>query len=158
MNLNKVFIIGNLTRDVDLRTTPSGMSVASVGIATNRVWNDKSGSRREEVEFHNVVLWGKQAELAKQYLAKGRMVMIEGRLQTRSWDDKQTGQKRFRTEIIAERIQFGPRQTAPRFSEESSGGLANQSKQPQPDPLDEIQLDEALGPEDAQTEIRPTPF
>jgi single-strand DNA-binding protein len=158
MNLNKVFIIGNLTRDVDLRTTPSGMSVASVGVATNRVWNDKSGARREEVEFHNVVLWGKQAELAKQYLAKGRMVMIEGRLQTRSWDDKQTGQKRFRTEIIAERIQFGPRQSGPRFSEESSDRMANPAKHPQTDPLDEIQLDEAFGPEGAQAEIKDTPF
>lgn len=157
MNLNKVFLIGNLTRDVDLRTTPSGMSVARVGIATNRTWTDKSGVKREAAEFHNVVLWGKQAELAKQYLAKGRMVMIEGRLQTSSWDDKQTGQKRFRTEVVAERMQFGPRP----LSAAQNPGEPRQQTQPsqQPEPLDEIQLDEALlGAEETRTKIGEVPF
>jgi single-strand DNA-binding protein len=108
MNLNKVFIIGRLTRDVELRATPSGQSVASFGVATNRIWTNQAGQKQEEVEYHNVVVWGRQAELANQYLAKGRMAMIEGRLRTRSWEDK-TGQKRYRTEVVAERIQFGPK-------------------------------------------------
>jgi len=108
MNLNKVFIIGRLTKDVELRATPSGQSVASFGVATNRVWTNPSGQRQEEVEYHNVVVWGRQAELANQYLGKGRLAMIEGRLRTRSWES-QAGEKKFRTEIVAERIQFGPR-------------------------------------------------
>ncbi|MDD3491541.1 MAG: single-stranded DNA-binding protein [Candidatus Pacebacteria bacterium] len=108
MYLNKVFIIGNLTRDVDLRTTPSGRSVANFGVATNRVWNDASGQRQQEAEFHNVVVWGKMAELCNQYLAKGRSVLVEGRIRTRSWVDTNE-QKRTRTEIVAENVRFGPR-------------------------------------------------
>lgn len=108
MNLNKVIIAGNLTRDPELRQTPSGQSVCTIGVATNRVWTNPSGQKQEAVEFHNVVLWGRLAEITNQYLKKGRLVLIEGRLQTRSWDDKQTGQKKYRTEIVAENIQFGP--------------------------------------------------
>ncbi|MDD3487866.1 MAG: single-stranded DNA-binding protein [Candidatus Pacebacteria bacterium] len=108
MYLNKVFIIGNLTRDVDLRTTPSGRSVANFGVATNRVWNDANGQRQQETEFHNVVVWGKMAELCNQYLAKGRSVLVEGRIRTRSWVDSNE-QKRTRTEIVAENVRFGPR-------------------------------------------------
>jgi single-strand DNA-binding protein len=108
MNLNKVFLIGNLTRDVVLRTTPSGQSVADFGLATNRVWSGSNGQKQQEVEFHNIVVWGKMAELCNQYLAKGRMVFIEGRIRTRSWQDA-NNQKRYKTEIIAENIQFGPK-------------------------------------------------
>lgn len=108
MNLNKVFIIGRLTADPQLRSTAGGQSVTSFGVATNRVWTDKSGAKQEEVEYHNVVLWGRQAEIASQFLAKGSLVLIEGRLRTRSWTDKQ-GQQRRTTEIIAERMQLGPR-------------------------------------------------
>ncbi|MGC8651207.1 MAG: single-stranded DNA-binding protein [Minisyncoccia bacterium] len=108
MNLNKVFLIGNLTRDVVLRTTPSGQSVADFGVATNRVWSGSNGQKQQEVEFHNIVVWGKMAELCNQYLAKGRMVFIEGRIRTRSWQDA-NNQKRYKTEIIAENIQFGPK-------------------------------------------------
>ena len=108
MNLNKVFLIGNLTRDVVLRTTPSGQSVADFGLATNRVWMGANGQKQQEAEFHNIVVWGKMAELCSQYLAKGRMVFIEGRIRTRSWQDA-NNQKRYKTEIIAENIQFGPR-------------------------------------------------
>ncbi len=108
MNLNKVFIIGRLTADLQLKTTPSGQSVSSFSVATNRVWNDKSGAKQESTEFHNVVVWGKQAEVASQFLTKGSLVMIEGHLQTRSWTDKQS-QTRKTTEIVCERIQFGPR-------------------------------------------------
>ncbi|MDQ5882887.1 MAG: single-strand DNA-binding protein [Patescibacteria group bacterium] len=108
MNLNKVFLIGNLTRDVTLKTTPTGQSVAEFGLATNRVWLGNNNQKQQEVEFHNIVVWGKMAELCNQYLAKGRMVFIEGRLRTRTWQDS-NGQKRFKTEIIAENIQFGPK-------------------------------------------------
>jgi single-strand DNA-binding protein len=108
MNLNKVFLIGNLTRDPELRTLPSGMSVTSFGIATNRVWKNQQGERQEDVQFHNIVVFGRQAEIVSQYLTKGSLVLVEGRIQTRSWDGRD-GSKQYRTEIIAERIQFGPK-------------------------------------------------
>jgi len=103
MNLNKAMIIGNLTRDPEIRTTPAGITVASFGVATNFVWTDQSGQRQEKAEFHNVVAWRKLADICKQYLKKGSKVYIEGRLQTRSWDD-QNGVKRYRTEIIADNM------------------------------------------------------
>lgn len=108
MNLNKVFIFGNLTRDPELRQTPTGQSVCTLGIATNSFFSDKSGQRQQKTEFHNVVVWGKQAEVAAQYLKKGSSALIEGRLQTRSWQDQQ-GQTRKTTEIVCERMQLGPR-------------------------------------------------
>lgn len=103
MSLNRATIIGNLTRNPELRTTTTGQSVASFGVATNRVWTDKSGQKQEQVEFHNVVAWARLAEICNQYLAKGRKVYIEGRLQTRDWEG-QDGVKRQRTEIIAENM------------------------------------------------------
>jgi len=108
MNLNKVFILGRLTADPQLRATSTGTPVGSFSIATNRVWNDKNGMKQEETEYHNVVVWGKQAEIANQFLRKGSLVLIEGRLRTRTWQDKQ-GQDRRTTEIICERLQLGPR-------------------------------------------------
>ncbi len=108
MNLNKVFILGNLTRDPELRQTSSGQNVAAFGVATNRIWTNQSGAKQNQTEFHNIVLWGRLAEIAHQYLAKGRLVLIEGRLNTRTWQD-QNGQKRNRTEIVAENMQLGPR-------------------------------------------------
>lgn len=109
MNLNKVFLAGNLTRDPEIRNLPSGQPVASFGLATNRFFTDKSGQKQQSVEYHNVVLFGKLAETAKSFLNKGSLVLIEGRLQTRTWDDQQSGAKRSKTEIIGERIQLGPR-------------------------------------------------
>ncbi len=108
MNLNKVFLIGNLTRDPELKTLPSGTAVVSFGVATNRVWNDQKGEKKEDTQFHNVVSFGRQAEVINQYMKKGSMIFVEGRIQTRSWD-AQDGSKRYATEIVAERIQFGPR-------------------------------------------------
>ncbi len=108
MNLNKAFIAGRLTADPQLRSTAGGQAVASFSIATNRVWTDKAGAKQESVEYHNIVVWGRQAEIASKFLTKGALALVEGRLQTRSWDDKQ-GVKRKTTEIVAERIQFGPR-------------------------------------------------
>lgn len=118
MNLNKVFLIGRLTADPQLRTTPGGQSVASFGMATNRVWTDKQGKKQEDVQFHNVVVWGRQAEIASQFLKKGSMAMVEGRLQNRTWQDKQ-GQNRTTTEVVCERMQFGPR-AAGSFGESNS--------------------------------------
>src|SRR3989344_2757360 len=106
MYLNKALIYGNLTRDPELRALPSGSHVASFGVATNRVYKDKEGRQQEATEFHNIVVFGRQAEVAGQYLKKGRGVLIEGRLQTRSWESD--GRKNYRTEIVADRIQFGP--------------------------------------------------
>lgn len=119
MNLNKAFILGNLTRDPELRSLPSGQPVASFGVATNRFFTDKNGIQQKQAEFHNIVLFGKLAEIARQYLTKGSLVLIEGRIQNRSWQT-QTGEKRYRTEIVAERIQLGPRRTtAPREEEKA---------------------------------------
>ncbi|MDE2038310.1 MAG: single-stranded DNA-binding protein [Patescibacteria group bacterium] len=107
MYLNKAFIIGNLTRDPELKALPSGTKVASFGMATNRVYKDKDGNRQEAAEFHNIVTFGRQAELCAQYLKKGSQAYVEGRLQTRSWE--QEGQKKYRTEIVADTVQFGSR-------------------------------------------------
>ena len=103
MDLNKVMIIGNLTRDPETRTTPSGQVVATFGVATNLVWTDASGQRQTKAEFHNVVAWRKLAEICAQYLKKGNKVYIEGRLQTRDWEGKDSV-KRTRTEIVADNM------------------------------------------------------
>src|SRR3989344_5827392 len=108
MNLNKVFLIGNLTRDPEMRSLPSGQAVVNFGLATNRMWKGKDGSQQKQAEFHNIVMFGRLAEITKQYLTKGSMIMIEGRIQTRSWQG-QDGQKKQRTEIVAEAMQMGPR-------------------------------------------------
>jgi len=110
MYLNKVLLIGNLTRDPELKALPSGSKVASFGIATNRVFKDKEGNRQESTEFHNIVVFGRTAETVAQYMKKGSQIYLEGRLQTRSWDDK-SGEKKYRTEIVADTIQFGNRPT-----------------------------------------------
>jgi single-strand DNA-binding protein len=143
MNLNKVLIAGRLTADPDLRTTPSGTNVVSFSVATNRVWRDKNGERREETEFHNVVAWGRQAEIVNQFLKKGSLILVEGRLQTRSWEGKD-GQTRKTTEIVAERIQLGPKtgSTAPAGKSE---GVDEAKKEEMP----VIDLDsENINPED----------
>ena len=108
MYLNKAIIIGNLTRDPEIKSLPSGVKVASFGVATNRVWKDKNGVKQENVDYHNIVVFGRQAEIVAQYMKKGSSILVEGRMQTRSWDDA-SGVKKYRTEIIADRIQFGPR-------------------------------------------------
>lgn len=123
MYLNKVFVFGNLTRDPELRSLPSGVQVASFSIATNRVWKGKDGAKQESTEFHNIVVFGRQAETSAQYLKKGSSVLIEGRMQTRSWESD--GQKKYRTEIVADRVQFGPRS--------SGGGASKQSEETTPE-------------------------
>ena len=108
MNINKALLFGNLTRDPELRAMPSGMNVCSFGVATNRVYRDRDGKKQEQTDFHNVVVFGRQADTVAQYLKKGSSVFIEGRIQNRSWEGKD-GEKKYRTEIVAERVQFGPR-------------------------------------------------
>ena len=102
-SINKVILIGNLGRDPEVRYTKGGNAVANLNLATNEVWNDKSGQRQERTEWHRVVVWGKQAEIAREYLSKGRQIYVEGSLQTRQWDDKD-GQKRYTTEIRCQRF------------------------------------------------------
>ena len=105
-NLNKVMLIGNLTRDPELRHTPKGSAVAEISLAINRNWTNDQGQKQEDTTFVEVTLWGRQAELAQQYLTKGRPVYIEGRLQLDSWDDKDTGKKRSKLRVIGENMQF----------------------------------------------------
>jgi single-strand DNA-binding protein len=107
MYINKAMVYGNLTRDPELKALPSGMNVCSFALATNRVYNDRDGKRQEATDFHNIVVFGKQADTCAKYLHKGNSAFVEGRLQTRSWE--KDGQKQYRTEIVADRVQFGPK-------------------------------------------------
>jgi single-strand DNA-binding protein len=108
MYLNKAIVIGNLTRDPEMKSLPSGIRVATFSLATNRVWKDKNGAKQESADYHNIVVFAKTAELVGQYLKKGQSALVEGRMQTRSWDDA-SGVKKYRTEIVADRVQFGPK-------------------------------------------------
>lgn len=145
MYLNKAIIIGNLTRDPELKSLPSGIRVASFSVATNRVWKDKNGSKQENVDYHNVVVFGKQADIVGQYMKKGNSILVEGRMQTRSWDDA-SGSKKYRTEIIADRVQFGPRPTgAPSESFGAPAAVEDDHKKA----LDTIEYpEEEINPED----------
>lgn len=127
MSVNKVILIGRLGADPDVRYTPSGAAVANFNVATNENWSDKNGQKQERTEWHRVVVWGKLAQLCGEYLSKGRQVYLEGRLQTRQWQDKD-GQNRYTTEVIANTVQFlgagGERNTS------SAGNFANDADQP----------------------------
>ena len=127
MNLNKAFILGRLTRDPEVRTTTAGGNVVNFSIATNRVWSDKSGNKQDATEYHNVVTFGKLADICSQYLSKGRLVLIEGRIQTRSWQDKD-GNKKYWTEIVAENMQMGPRTESGQRSPEQKPSPASQEE------------------------------
>ncbi len=122
MYINKAILFGNLTRDPEMRALPSGMNVVNFSIATNRVFKDKDGKKQEQTDFHNVVVFGRQADTVNQYLRKGSSAYIEGRMQTRSWDDKKSGEKKYRTEVVADSIQFGPRSSG-------TGGSGGGSRQ-----------------------------
>lgn len=153
MYLNKAFVIGNLTRDPEVRSLPSGIQVCSFSVATNRTWKDKNGMKQESVDFHNVVVFGRQAETSAQYLKKGSNVLVEGRMQTRSWDG-QDGKKNYRTEIVADRVQFGNRPAGGAGGAPMSSAPASKMKAPdagEAPPLDTIQYPE----EEANTEDIP---
>jgi single-strand DNA-binding protein len=151
MYINKVFLFGNLTRDPELRALPSGMNVASFSVATNRVYKDRDGKKQEQTDFHNVVVFGRQADTINQYLKKGSSVFVEGRMQTRSWE--KDGKKNYRTEVIADRVQFGPRGSGGgggggggrSQDSDMGGGQDDQSSPPGPGidyPKDEINPDD----------------
>ena len=155
MNLNKIILVGRLTRDPEMRTIPSGQNVAQFGLATNRVWNDASGQKQEATEFHNIVAWRRLAEICAQYLKKGSLVLIEGRIQNRSWQG-QDGQTKYRTEVVCESMQMGPRSAsqgggypqapaAPDASaspDASQGGPEKNNPAPADENLDTINVDE----------------
>lgn len=149
MYLNKVIIIGNLTRDPEVKALPSGSKVCSFSLATNRVWKDKNGAKQESVDYHNIVVFGRSAETAGQYLKKGASAMVEGRLQTRSWDGTD-GQKKYRTEIVADRVQFGPRASGGADSGSSSKNApAEDPAQKDAPPADTIDYpEEEINPDD----------
>ena len=151
MYINKALLYGNLTRDPELKSLPSGSSVATFSLATNRVWKDKDGNKQESTDFHNVVVFGKQAETVSQYLRKGSSAFVEGRMVTRSWD-AQDGTKKYRTEVVADRVQFGPRAGS---SEGSFSGPSEKGKTQAQEPapaIDTIQYpdaqEEGINPED----------
>lgn len=140
MYLNKVLIYGNLTRDPEMRSLPSGIQVCSFSLATNRVYKDRDGNRQESTDYHNIVVFGRQAETSAQYLKKGSGAFVEGRLQTRSWD--KDGQKQYRTEIVADRVQFGPRTGgAPAGDQEENQSQGNNNSAPEY-PEEEINPDD----------------
>ncbi len=149
MNLNKAIVIGRVTQDPELRTTPSGQSVCNFSVATNRTWtNSQTREKQEKAEFHNIVAWARLAEISNQYLKKGSLVMVEGRIETRSWSDA-TGNKRYRTEIIAENMQLGPRPSfAPTAVGAKEGGPASSIKAPasriQIDDIPTVESDEPI--------------
>src|SRR3989338_4687249 len=126
MNLNKAMILGNLTRDPESKTTPSGQTVTTFGIATNRFYFDQQKQRQQKVEFHNIVAWGRLGEICAQYLKRGQLAFVEGRIETRTWE-AQDGTKKFRTEIIAENMQMGPK-TGGGGAPSTGGGYAAPSR------------------------------
>lgn len=142
MDLNKVMLIGRLTRDPEIRSTPGGANVASFSVATSFNWTDQSGQKKEQTEFHNVVAWRKLADIIGQYVKKGSQIYIEGRLQTRSWDDQKTGTKKYRTEIVADSMIMLGRAGASGGSPAQSSSSPIQIDQPEPTAsLPDIQID-----------------
>lgn len=158
MNVNKVLLVGRLTRDPEVRTTPSGQTVATISLATGRTWKDKNGQKQEKTEFHNVVLWGRLGEIAGQYLIKGQEAYFEGRLETRKYTDK-AGVERYRAEVIAENMQLGSKPRGA-YNSGSSGynkptpaPQAAQSQVPQAEEIPTINLDE-----EEEVKIEDVPF
>lgn len=132
MNLNKAFILGNVTREPELRSLPSGQQVANFGIATNRFFTDSSGEKKQSAEFHNIVCFGKLADTSSRYLHKGSLVLIEGRIQTRNWVNS-SGAKQYKTEIIAETLQLGPRGAGQSAGQYGSSNYSKPAANPEPD-------------------------
>lgn len=147
MFLNKAIVIGNLTRDPEMKALPSGIKVTSFSLATNRVWKDKNGAKQESADYHNIVVFGKQAEFVAQYLKKGSSALIEGRMQTRSWDGPD-GQKKYRTEIIADRVQFGPRREGGAPSAPAGGATKKASAAPEQQDAPVEYPEEEINPDD----------
>lgn len=145
MYYNKAIVIGNLTRDPEKRALPSGVSVTSFSIATTRVWKDKTGAKQEDTQYHNIVTFGPQADIVAQYLRKGSSAMVEGRMQTRSWDAAD-GTKKYRTEIVAERVQFGPKRDGQAPASSNDAGANQDTGKPADDEINYPESD--INPED----------
>ena len=109
MNINKAIVVGRITNDLELKSTGAGRELVSFGVATNRSWKDQSGQKVEKTDFHNIVAWGPKAKTIAQYFVKGQEIYVEGRMETRSWDDEQSGKKMYRTEIVLDQFDFGQR-------------------------------------------------
>ena len=152
MYLNKAVIIGNLTKDPELKSLPNGNKVCSFSVATNRTFKDAAGNKKEEVEYHNVVVFGRVAETSGQYLKKGQQAMIEGRIVTRSWDDANGGGKKYRTEIVADSVQFGPKaggmSAAGNAGSDSSSSAPSSASNKDSSELDTIDYGEVINPDD----------
>ncbi|MDB5266860.1 MAG: single-strand binding protein single-strand DNA-binding protein [Parcubacteria group bacterium] len=148
MYFNKAILIGNLTRDPELKSLPSGIQVCTLSLATNRVWKDKNGAKQESTDYHNVVVFGRQAETSAQFLRKGASVLAEGRMQTRSWDAAD-GSKKYRTEVVADRIQFGPRPAGAPAGDAPPRAAAPGKEGTDAPPIDTIDYpEESINPED----------
>ncbi|PSO43217.1 single-stranded DNA-binding protein [Candidatus Saccharibacteria bacterium QS_5_54_17] len=154
-SFNQAIVVGNLARDPELRTTQNGRSVTSFAVATNRVWQDQNGETQEQADFHNVVAWAKLAELADQYLSKGRRVMVVGRLQTRSWED-QDGKKNYRTEIVANELNFmdGPGGSSSGSDEASQEKTGDDSDQSDKQSESDVQIEDL----DDDVDLNEVPF
>jgi len=149
MYLNRATIIGNLTRDPELKSLPSGVKVANFSVATNRVWYDENRQKQEATDYHNIVAFGKQAETIAQYMKKGSSIYVEGRLQTRSWDDASSGKKMYRTEVVAEKFQFGPKSGGGGASTNKASSNTSSDKSQEAPKVDEIDYpEEDINPED----------
>ncbi|KKT79899.1 MAG: Single-stranded DNA-binding protein [Parcubacteria group bacterium GW2011_GWF2_44_8] len=146
MYLNKAMIFGNLTRDPEMKALPSGMQVCSFSLATNRVYNDRDGKRQEIADYHNVVVFGKQAENCAKYLTKGSSTYVEGRMQTRSWE--KDGVKQYRTEVIADRVQFGPKGSGAPSNNNAGGAAADTGSQDKGASVLPDYPEEEINPED----------
>jgi single-strand DNA-binding protein len=149
MYINKAIVVGNLTRDPELKSLPSGQKVCSFSVATNRTWKDQSGQKQEAVDYHNVSCFGRQAEVVGQWMKKGSQIYVEGRMTTRSWDDKDTGKKMYRTEIVAENVQFGSKRDG------ATGGSTGAAPQPREEANEKVSLDDNLGTIDYGDSINP---
>jgi len=153
MYINKAFLFGNLTKDPEIRALPSGVKVASFGLATNRTYKDKNGVKQEKADFHNIVVFGKQAELIGQYMKKGSSMFVEGRIETRSWDAPD-GQKKYKTEIVVENFQFGPKTGG---SSAGGGSYAPKESAPKKETKSEDTAGEIKYPEE-EINIEDIPF
>ncbi len=152
MYINKAIIVGNIVRDPELKSLPSGQKVCSFSVATNRTWKDANGAKQEAVDYHNVSCFGKTADNVAQWMKKGSQIYVEGRMTTRSWDDKETGKKMYRTEIIADNVQFGPK---PSGAGGGTGGNNFNADSKSPPANEKVNLEDNLGTIDYGESINP---
>ncbi len=160
MNVNKAIIVGRLTRDPEKRTTPSGTTITNFSVATSSKWKGQDGQQNEKTEFHNVIAWGKRGEVIAQYMTKGQEIYVEGRLETSTWDDKETGKKMYRTEIVMENFEFGSKPAGTRGGQNNyNNAEQNQTpaatpEQPKEEEIPTINLDD----EADEVKIEDVPF